>query len=231
MASRRRTPKKGKAAQQQSTDSPAVPAGEARNHIDPVIVRRRQQTVNRLRADGYSLREIADSLLTAHMNDGSPLFTFLHPDRTLMTAEQIAAMPYEELRERAYEVVKQDVKKHREEAGTESPDATRLADDRYLLAERLRLFLKRLILRMEGDPTNPDVTKRVGEQDNAKYNQMLRSAIELATRIGRLQGIETEKPVELRLPERYRAWIDEEGIIHKEQLPPGAPSEDEQPPN
>jgi hypothetical protein len=200
-----------------------VPKGPKRNNIDPAIVRRRQATVNRLRADGYSLREISDALVSMHTNGDSPLFTFIGPDRQPLTPEALARLTYEELRDRAYEVVKQDVKKHRIEAGTEQPDALRLADDRYLLAERLRVYLKRLILRMEGDRTaNPPI---FGEADNGKYNQMLRTAIELATRIGRLQGIETEKPIELRLPERYRAWIDEEGIIHKEKL---APSESEQ---
>lgn len=222
----RRTDKKRKAPQ---SGSPAVPAGKARNNIDPAIVRRRQQTVNRLRADGYSQREIADALLTAHLNEGSTLFTFVGPDRQPLTAEQIAAIPYDELRDRAYEVVKADVQKHREEAGTEQPDAARLADDRYLLAERLRIFLKRLLLRMEGDPKA--IPPIPGEQDNSKYNQMLRTAIELSARIGRLQGIETEKPMELRLPERYRAWIDEEGIIHKEQLPLDAPAQNESKPN
>lgn len=89
------------------------------------------------------------------------------------------------------------------------------------------MFLKRLILRMEGDTTkNPMIT---GEPDNGKYNAMLRTAIELSARIGRLQGIDSEKAAVLTIPERYRAWIDEDGIIHKERVETVAdePSDDE----
>lgn len=214
--------KKRQVAKQSKPDS----APKARNNIDPEIVRRREAAVNRLRTDGYSLREIADALLTAHLEEGNTLFSFVGPDRALLTEAEVAALSHEDLRDRAYFTVKQDVKKRRDEANAEQPDAVRLADDRYVLAERLRIYLRRLVVRMEGDPTNKDRSKRVGEADNGKYTLMMRTAIELATRIARLQGIETEKPIELRLPERYRAWIDEDGIIHREKLAPDPPSED-----
>jgi len=127
-------------------------------------------------------------LLDLHMNGDTPLFTFIGPRRTRMAE---AALTDERKRERAFATVRDDVAVHRRESQTEQPDAERLADDRYLLAERLRVFLKRLILRMEGDPAaKPPI---VGERDNSKYNAMMRTAIELAARIARLQGIETER--------------------------------------
>ncbi|PYQ30514.1 MAG: hypothetical protein DMF56_06795 [Acidobacteria bacterium] len=46
---------------------------------------------------------------------------------------------------------------------------------------------------------------------DAKWNALARTAIDLGARIARLQGIETEKAIEVRLPERYRAWIDDDG--------------------
>jgi len=187
-----------------------VTAGQARNNIDPAIVHRRQSAVNQLRADGYQLREIPDALLTAHVNEGSPPFTFVGPDRQPLAESTLS---YEELRERAYDLVRQDVKRHRDEVDAEQPSAMRLQDDRYVLAERPLVHYKRLILRMEGDASR----SVHGERDNSKYNMMLRTAIELAVRIARLQGIATERPAELRLPERYRAWFADDGIIHREK--------------
>jgi hypothetical protein len=190
--------------------SPKAAARKRSNGIDAEAVHRRRREVNRLRADGYTQREIADALFRLHMNGGTQLFTFITSGRRPIDESKLT---FEEMRERAFATVRDDVSLHRKESQAEQPDAERFADDRYLLSERLRVFLKRLILRMEGD------VKRsiAGEQDNGKYNQMMRTAIEIAVRIGRLQGIETEKPIEVRLPERYRAWIDEDGIIHRKK--------------
>jgi len=216
--------KKGK-EQRTVTPPEAVTPVQPRSTIDPAIVRRRENAVNRLRADGYTLREIADSLLQVHIKEGSSLFTFTGPDGHPLTPEEVSALPWEELRDRAYNTVKQDVKRHRDEVQKEAPNAVRLADDRYVLAERYRTFLKRIILKMEGDPSRGVP----GERDTGRYNNMMRTAIDLAARIGRLQGIETEKPMELRLPERYRAWIDGDGIIHKEKLDASENEEEEKP--
>lgn len=160
------------------------------------------------------------------MRDDSPLFTFIGPDRQPL---DVSKLTHEELRERAYETVRADVKFHREEAQAEAPDTARLADDRYLLSERYRIFLKRVLLRADGDGTQA----HPGERDNARYARLYAVAIDLAARIGRLQGIETEKPVELRLPERYIARIDESGVVSlkKEDWDSHAPPEQEGPPN
>lgn len=188
---------------------PAITSRASRNHIDPEIVRRRQATVNRLRTEGSSLIEVADALLSTHMSGDAPLFTFVGPDHFPLTPEQIAALPYDEVRRRAYDVVRQDVKEHRDRlAALDLPDAERLSDDRYVLAERYRKLLRdgfeRLLALPKPSPLWPRYAAQVSD---------------LAARIGRLQGIETEKPMELRLPERYVAWIDGDGIVKLEQRP------------
>lgn len=185
-------------------------ARKASNGVDSEMVLLRRREVNRLRADGYAQREIADMLLDLHMNGGSPLFTFMTRSRAPIEEERLT---YEEKRERAFATVRDDVALHRKEAQAEQPDAERLADDRYLLTERYRLILKRTIERMEGNAKKTIAP----EPDNAKWNALARTAIDLAARIARLQGIETEKPTEVRLPERYRAWIDDDGIIHRDK--------------
>jgi hypothetical protein len=178
----------------------AAAARNASNGVDAGTVRRRRREVNRLRADGYTQREIADMLLDMHMNGGTPLFTFMDRNRVPLDESELTL---DEKRDRAFATVRDDVTLHRREAQAEQPDAERLADDRYLLSERFRLLYKRTIQRMESEP------------DNGKWVALVRTAIDLAARMARLQGIETEKPIELRLPERYRVWIADDGIIHR----------------
>lgn len=123
------------------------------NGVDADVVNRRRREVNRLRADGYTQREIADILLDVHTNSGGPLFTFMSRSREAVCESTLTR---EQKRDRAFATVPDDVAVHRKESQAEQSDAERLADDRYLLAERLRIFLKRLILRMEGNPAaNP----------------------------------------------------------------------------
>lgn len=195
---RRRTPGR-KAAKK---GSPPVTGGTSRNNIDPEIVIRRRRAVNRLRADGYSLIEIAESLLQAHTSGDSPLFTFVDEHRQPV---DLSTLTYAELRQRAADVVRKDVQEFRSELAMEAPSAIRIADDRYVLGERYRMLFKKAIEKMNN------------ERDNARWNNLARTAGDFAARIGRLQGIETEKPMEIRLPERYRAWIDEDGIVHKDR--------------
>lgn len=187
-----------KAKKPRATQKPVTP-----NRIDPEIIRRREITVSRLIADGETLVEIADALLRTHMNGGDPLFTFFGPDNKALAPD---ALTMEEMRQRVYNTVRQDLHNFRERVSGRYNAKSKLAEDRFVLETRLREMFK---------DAN---TKRKAEQDTVKFTIVTKECRELATRLGRLQGVETEKAIELKLPERYVVRIDDDGIIHKQKV-------------
>lgn len=210
--------KKKDDARQRSRKKPET-QGPQKNGVDPEIVARRRAAVTRLRIDGSSHREIADALLNKHMSGDDPLFTFLGPDNKPLDPR---ALSFEQMRARAYDVVKQDFHDARkaQAADEDSLDALeKLADNRFILKERLRKLYKAGYEALSA-------TTRAGE-----IAALLKPCLEIAIRIGRIDGIETEKPIEIKLPELFVATIDDDGIVHMEQKPWDGKSEPGSKPN
>jgi hypothetical protein len=206
--------KKAKRSKKDAGQDP-VGGGQTPNGHDAEIVRRRENAVSRLRVQGYRLRQIADTLLEQHMSGDTPLFQFVGPGRKPLDVKDL---PLEEARSRAYEVVSKDMTRfrEREEAGRGSA-VERLADNTFMLEMRLLTWLR------DADE------KRRAERDTLKFIAATKECREIAIRLARLQGIETERPIELKLPERYRVYFDDDGVLHQEKLEPEKKTEEGEP--
>lgn len=184
---------------------------EAKSSEDEIVSRRRA-AVTRLETSGYAPREIADALLKLHMNGDSPLFTFVGPDNKPLAAGKLT---YAEMRERAFQTVRKDLHVARGEDGESDVDPEKVEHERWLLLRRLRKHMRKIDETLYGDPEKQIPALR----DAKEIAGLMKPAIEIAVRIARLGGIESDKPMEIKFPELFVATIDEDGIVQMKKEP------------
>lgn len=203
-----------KKRQKKKAAAQAEPVTTRPNNLggDEEVSRRRRSAVISMLADGYSERDIADALLKVHMRGDVRQFTFVGPDYKPLDESKLT---FDELRERAFGTIRKDVARHRQERAPDPTDRFILEANKHILIEGLRRDLREVTERMNGNPE-----KNIqAERDNARWNHMLKTRIETRLTIGRLQGIETAKPIEVQIPEKVVVWIDDDGIMQKKIEP------------
>lgn len=177
---------------------PVVTGGERDLKEEHDVKARRQSAVKRLRVEGYAKHQIAQTILSMHMKGGTSYLTFRpKADGTELSAE--------EMKTRAYDVIRQDFVDIRAEIAGET-DALAIIDNRHILEERLR----------EAYREAWDAAKK--ESDGARKSMLIGKAIEAAIKQARIQGIDTERPTVIKLPENWLVTVDDDGIIHRQQV-------------
>jgi hypothetical protein len=177
---------------------PVVTGGERDLKEEHDVKARRQAAVKRLRVDGYAKHQIAQTILLMHISGGTSYLTFRpKADGTALSAE--------EMKTRAYDVIRQDFVDIRAEIAGET-DALAIIDNRHILEERLR----------EAYREAWDAAKK--ETDGARKSMLIGKAIEAAIKLARIQGIDTERPTVIKLPENWLVTVDDDGIIHRQQV-------------